>query len=97
MSQQRVWGPLSHLLPDTQSINNVYSSNHTLEMLYLPSQPQRGAYISSLLQLNENTNKSHVAINKILKCTNMDMEPLFDWNMEGEGEQDFKALPHVIA
>ena len=27
----------------------------------------------------------------------IDMEPLFDWNMEGEGERDLKALPYVIA
>ena len=25
------------------------------------------------------------------------MEPLFEWNMEGEGERNLKALPHVVA
>ena len=25
------------------------------------------------------------------------MEPLFEWNMEGEGERDLKALPFVVA
>ena len=25
------------------------------------------------------------------------MEPLFEWNMEGEGERDLKALPYVAA
>ena len=27
----------------------------------------------------------------------MNMEPLFEWNMEREGERDLKALPYVIA
>jgi len=25
------------------------------------------------------------------------MEPLFKWNLEGEGERDVKALPYVLA
>ena len=25
------------------------------------------------------------------------MEPLFEWNMEEEGERDLKALPYVVA
>ena len=25
------------------------------------------------------------------------MEPLFEWNMEGGGERNLKALPHVVA
>lgn len=25
------------------------------------------------------------------------MQPLFEWNLEGEGERDLKALPYVIA
>ena len=25
------------------------------------------------------------------------MEPLFEWNMEVEGERDLKALPYVVA
>ena len=24
------------------------------------------------------------------------MEPFFEWNMEGEGERDLKALPYII-
>ena len=43
------------------------------------------------------TNKSHVAIKKILKYhPNIDMGPLFEWGMEEEGEQNLKALPHVV-
>ena len=25
------------------------------------------------------------------------MKPLFEWNMEGDGERDLKALPYVIS
>ena len=58
--------------------------------------------LDSLLHLNMNTNKSHVAIKKILQnhpyySNALDMEPFFEWNMEGEGERDLKALPYVIA
>ena len=38
------------------------------------------------------------AIKKILKYhPNIDMEQLFEWNMEGDGERDLKALPYVVA
>ena len=39
--------------------------------------------------------KSHVAIKKILKYhPNNDMEPLFEW--DADGEQSLKALPYVV-
>jgi hypothetical protein len=85
----------SRLLCNTSSINSIYFSNHTLEKLRL--QPI-GDDLRFLLRLNKGTNKSHVAIKKILKYhPNMNMEALFEWNMEGEGERDLKALPYVIA
>ena len=57
-----------------------------------------GTNLASLLQLNMGPNKSHVAIKKILKYhPNIDMEPLFDWDMEGGDERNLKALPYVIA
>ena len=47
--------------------------------------------------MNKGKNKSHVAIKKVLKYhPNTDMEPLFEWNTEGEGERDLKALPYVL-
>jgi hypothetical protein len=84
------------LLCDVSSINSIYSSNHMLEMLGLS---QRGGdELDSFLKLNREANKGHVAIKKILKYhPNIDMEPLFEWNMEGEGERNLKALPYVIA
>ena len=35
---------------------------------------------------------------KILKYhLHIDMEPFFEWNTEGEGERDLKALPYIMA
>ena len=94
-----VVGIFSKLLCNTSSIYKTYSSNHTLGYLGLP--PELPSKLDSLLKLNdEGTNKSHVAIKKILKYhPNTDMEPLFELNkkVEGEGERNLKALPYVIA
>ena len=86
------------LLCNISSINSIYSSNHILENLG-PSQLLRlDLKLTSLLKMNKGKNKSHVAIKKILLYhPNIDMEPLFEWNMEGEGERDLKALPYVVA
>ena len=86
----------SRVLCNTSSIDSTYSSNHTLGELKLSQ--RSGEQLRSLLELNENTNKSHVAIKKILTYhPNINMEPLFNWNMEGDGERNLKALPYVIA
>ena len=87
----------SRILCNTSSINKIYLSNHTIVRLGLG---RLDVQLESLLKLNEGTNKSHVAIKKILRYhTNIDidMKPLFGWNMEGEGERDLKALPYVVA
>ena len=87
----------SRVLCNTTSISDIYSSNHTLEELKLSPQ-SLGKQLASLLRLNKGRNKSHVAVRKILKYhPNIDMEPFFEWNMEGEGERNLKALPYVIA
>ena len=86
------------LLCNKSSIRDTYSSNHTLQYLMLPQLLVVRENLTSLLIMNKCTNKSHVAIKKILKYhPNIDMEPFFEWNMEGEGESDLKALPYVIA
>jgi len=85
------------VLCNTSSVNDTYHSNHTLEELVLPYEQQRqhANLLSSLRRLNNGTNKSHVAISKILKYhPNIDMGPLFEW--DEEGEQTLKALPFVI-
>ena len=90
------WDAFARILCNKSSINSIYSSNHTLERVLI-SGPS-GDELDSLLNLNKCTDKSHVAIKKILKYhPNIDMEPFFEWNMEGEGERDLKALPYVVA
>ena len=94
IDQQSVQDVFSNILCNTTSINDIYSSNHTLETLSLVYRHQ-GQQLQSLLRLNENTNKNHVAMRKILNFhPNIDMEPLFQW--DSEGEQSLKALPYVI-
>ena len=84
------------LLCNTSSINLIHLSNHTLANFRLPFPSEQN--LDLLLKLNKCTNKSHVAIKKILKYhPNIDMEPFFEWNTEGEGERDLKALPYIVA
>ena len=79
-------------------------SNHTLEGLGLyyfgTDHKSRGDHpLRSLERLNKDTNQSNGAIRKILKYhpnMDMDMEPLFEWNLEEDG-QDLKALPYVVS
>ena len=82
---------------NTSSVNDTYHSNHTLEELAL-SDEHRGQHadnLATLLKMNKETNKSHLAIKKILKYhPNMDMVPLFEW--DAEGEQTLKSLPYAI-
>ena len=83
----------SGVLCNTSSINNTYASNHTLETLHL-SFGVSGKLLF-LLNLNKGRNKSHVAIRKILSYhPNIDMEPLFEW--DADGEQTLKALPYIV-
>ena len=45
--------------------------------------------------MNRSTNKSHVAIKKIMKYhLNIDISPMFEWDLEGE--RNLKALPHLV-
>ena len=84
----------SKVLCNKSSIKDTYLSNHTLERLCLPQYSQ----LAYLLDLNGRTNKSHVAMIKILQYNrNIDMEPFFEWNLEGEGERELKALPYIVA
>jgi len=85
----------SNLICNTSSINSIYSSNHVLESIW--SSPKAvGAKLSSLLTLNKNTNKSHVAVKKILLYHPIiDVESLFDWDMEVD--RSLKALPFLVS
>ena len=87
------------VLCNTSSINDIYSSNHTLEMLSMISSVDEeesiGIQLASLLKMNKGINKKYVAIKKILQnYPNIEMEPLFEW---GSGnERNLMALPYVI-
>ena len=83
------------LLCNTTSINDIYSSNHTL-IDHDVQRRQTQTHFSSLLQMNKCENKSHVAIIKILKFhPNIDIEPLFEWG--SNDEKNLMALPYVVA
>ena len=86
----------SKLLCNTSSINDTYSSNHTLKAIIgIERQGESDYRLHDLLVMNAGTNKSDVAMKKILRYhPNMDMEPLFLW--DSEGEQTLKALPYVL-
>jgi len=93
----RVSDDFCRSLCNTSSINDIYSSNHTLLSISF-DRGDTGAKLASLLKLNRSTeNKRHVAIKKILLHykDDYDMEPLFDLSLDGE--RDLKALPHVLS
>jgi len=83
--------PFFNLLCNASSINDTYLSNHTLEKVEVDR-----LNVWSFLQMNKCSNKSHVAIRKILLYhSDIDMEPFFGWDMDGEWT--LKALPYVVA
>jgi len=95
---------LFQLLCNTSSLNSIYSSNHTMNDLSLArhwSRNRVSSELESLLKLNKNTNKGHVAIMKILQyhpnvlTDSSDVEPFFaDWI--SDDEQTLKGLPYVV-
>ena len=97
-TDQTIQDVFSNVLCNTSSIEQTDSSNHTIQTIDLGHRHGHGQQLESLLELNRDTNKSHVAIKKILQNhSNIDMDPqLFEWGMEEEGEQNLKALPHVV-
>ena len=85
MDQSSAKDIFCRVLCNTVSINHIYLSNHTLEALELG---RLDSQLTSLLELNEGTNKSHVAIKKILKYhPNIDMEPLLNGTWKGRGNE----------
>jgi len=79
------------------SINDIYTSNHTLESIKCHG--LYGSRLATLLELNKSKrNKRHVAIKKILLyyTSEFDMEPLLSVK-EDDSERDLKAMPHVIS
>ena len=74
-------GIFCRALCNTSSVNDTYRSNHTLKELVLSDEQEEQDvdHLATVLDLNKGTDKSHVAIKKILKYhPNIDMEPLFE-------------------
>lgn len=87
-----VWLLFKNVLCNTSSINDTYSSNHTLQTLRLTIREAT----SHILQLNKSSNKTHVAIKKILQYHHdIGVESLF--GLDKDGEWTLKALPYVVA
>lgn len=79
------------LLCNTASINDIYSSNHTLQEVGLNRMD-----LGPSLELNKgSTNQSSAAMKKTLQMGHIDMEPLFVW--DADGEQTLKSLPYAVA
>jgi len=90
----------NRVLCNISSIQQTYSSNHTLEDVDFGStrvqQMTDGKRLISLLELNKGSNKGHVAIKKILlHHPDFDIEQFYQW--DSDGERSLKALPHLIS
>jgi len=94
MDMNVVEDALSRLLCNTSSINSTYSSNHTVFPLELEFNIE--GELKALIKMNTVTNKSHVAIRKILRYhPNIDMKPFFGW--DADGDWTLKGLPYILA
>ena len=72
----------------------LYYANHTLERLWVDC--EKSYYLKDYLKMNSCSNKSHVAMRKILKGdTNIVVEPLFGW--DESGEWCLKSLPYLVS
>ena len=97
LTQQGLEKSIAEALCDDSSIEHIYMSNHTLENVWLVGKVL-GRELLALLSMNTDRNKVHVCMRKILCCNPIiDVKPLFKWNMEGQREQNLKALPSLIA
>jgi len=82
---------LSKLLCNKSSVNATYDSNHTIKCIASANQRVRITrnFRKSLVLNGSSSNKSSVAMNKILRChEHLSMEPFFEW--------DLKVLPLAI-
>ena len=83
------WSAFSTLLWDTSSVNNIYLSNHTLEVIGGRYDSGIPSSLRQFLKLNRQ-NRFDVPICKILMSSlNTDMTPFFQWKL--------KLLPLVLA
>jgi len=100
---KKILHEFTRLVCNTSSISATFCSNHTLtsllaDSIYYPWSTTyvfNDEYLSNLLSLNGGTNKSNVAIKKILQHRVIDMAPLFQ--LDSEDEWSLKLLPYAIA
>ena len=82
------WSSFSTLLCDTSSVNNVYLSNHTLEVIGSRYDSSIPFSVRQFLNINRQ-NQFDVPICKILMShSDLDMTPLLQWKL--------KLLPFVL-
>lgn len=85
---------VSKILCNTSCIGRTHSSNHTLETVTFPYETSN--HLSTLLELNEGTNKNQVAIKKIIRShPSIELEPFFQFGLDGE--RNLKGLPNIIS
>ena len=87
------WTDLSNILFNVSSIDNIYSSNHSLRTLGDYSGRGVPEDIVSLLRMNENDNKSEVVRQKIIKYHFLNG----DLNMEELVDMEMNVLPKVMS
>ena len=71
----------------SQFEHSTYASNHTLEYL---DGVEHHTLLNSLLEMNRGTNKSHVAMKKVLRR----YATMSEWDLEGK--RNLKGLPHMV-
>ena len=91
IDQSMIGDSFCKLLCNNSSVNNTYSSNHTLEEV---QGCDRWGEVASLLGCNRYMKEyAAAAINKILRYhPNIDMEPFFEMGTE-DSERDLQGLP----
>jgi len=84
------------VLCNTKTINQTYNSNHTLSSIgYDEDDIDDDDDLAYYLDLNRNSNKSRVAMKKIIFNHNhLKMDSFFGW--DSKGDRSLKALPFVV-
>jgi len=93
IDRSRIGDVFCKLICNASSVNSTYLSNHTLEEVSFHNMDHRGE-LNPLLHINTFMNE-YSEINKILRYhPNIDMEPFYDW--QSDGEWTLKGLPYVV-
>ena len=95
----RGWKALSTLLCDVSSIDNTYSSKHTLSVSIDRHSWTNNSRLPNLSNINKNNNRSDAAREKIMKYhfTASESDGTLSNGMRVVSEMDLVVLPRVIA